>query len=80
VIRCLLTLNIDRYLLEPVVVILDVAILKEDDRVVFVCLHALFAECVSALVTCTLNFLALVPVRLTIRYSRVASLRTYSQH
>ena len=56
-----LALNIDRYLLEPVIVILYVAVLEENHRVVFMRLHALLAESLGTLVTCALDFVPLMP-------------------
>ena len=61
-----LALNIDRYLLEPVIVILNVAVFEENDRVVFMCLHALLAESFCALVARTFYLVALMSRQLAV--------------
>jgi hypothetical protein len=57
-----LALDIDGYLLEPLIVVLDVAVLEENDSVVLMVFHALLAEGVRALVARPLDFFSLVPV------------------
>lgn len=75
-----LPLDVDRYLLEPLVVVLDVAVLEEDHGVVLVRLHALLAESVRALVAGALDLFALVPVQLAVGDARVAGVLPGPQH
>ena len=75
-----LSLDVDRYLLEPLVVVLDVAVLEEDHGVVLVRLHALLAESVRALVAGALDLFALVPVQLAVGDARVARVLPGPQH